>query len=686
MTGLNRILRTLAGVFVLLAIIAGSTYWYLQYQLERTPAHPQQLVEFYARPAALPEFAQASAEPCRDYSPQRRALFGALHIHTAASYDATAFGVTNSADDAYAFSRGKAVEYRLSADNPDDDVPIVKLDRALDFAAVTDHAGKLGEKRICFNPNSQGYNALVCKIYRGDVSLPLGEAMEPLIKLASQAIFGGNRSARVCGDGGGECREEAMNAWLENQQATERWQDNSADCQFSSFHGYEYTLAEEASNLHRNVIFASATVPPAVVSAHDMKKPEQLWQWLKDSCIDGAENCDVMSIPHNSNWSSGRMWFPYSYRDDLSLDQQKAMAALRSELEPLVEIMQVKGDSECRNGLSTVYGGADELCDFEKLRKPDVPFEDCEEEYGSGGMRLVGCLSRFSFARYALSAGLEEERKLGVNPFKMGIVAATDNHNATPTADSETNYMGANGPDRVARNRLRGEVEVPGGIAKGSPVRYSPGGVAGVWAEENSRASIFAAMKRRETFGTSGPRIEPRFFGSWNMPDNLCQSSDMIARAYDSAVPMGGELPAKPERASSPQFLVSAPQDPNGNQLQKLQIIKGWVDRDGRTQQRIYDVAGDANNGASVNIDACEPQGSGFSQLCSIWQDPDFDHTQSAVYYSRIVENPSCRWSTWQCNALPAEERPETCTNGEVPKTIQERAWTSPIWVMSAAN
>ncbi len=236
-----------------------------------------------------------------------------------------------------------------------------------------------------------------------------------------------------------------------------------------------------------------------MVSAHDMQEPEQLWRWLKLSCIEGGEACDVLTIPHNSNWSSGRMWYPYSYRDDLSLAQQQEYAQLRNELEPLVEIMQVKGDSECRNGLSTVVGGKDELCDFEKLRAPSEPVEDCGEEYGSGNMRLVGCLSRFSYARYALSTGLSEAKKLGVNPFKLGIVAATDNHNGTPTASMERSYMGANGTDREAVNRLKGAVEVPGGIARGSPVRYNPGGLAGVWAQENSRESLFAAMRRRET-------------------------------------------------------------------------------------------------------------------------------------------------------------------------------------------
>ena len=286
---------------------------------------------------------------------------------------------------------------------------------------------------------------------------------------------------------------------------------------------------------------------------------------------------------------------------------------------------------------------------------------------------------QFEYTREALKIGLALEKKLGVNPFQLGIIAATDNHNATPTASMESNYMGASGPDREAVNRLRGAVEVPGGIARGSPVRYNPGGLAGVWAEENSRESLFAAMRRRETFGTSGPRIEPRFFAAWDMPSGLCQSPDMVGQGYALGVPMGGELPDRPA-AASPVFLASAGQDPDGNLLQRIQIIKGWVDAAGMTHQAVYDIAGDPDNGAGVDIHSCEVSGSGYAQLCSVWRDPDFDAAQSAVYYSRVVENPSCRWSTYQCNALPAEERPQSCSDPDLAKIIQERAWTSPIW------
>lgn len=679
-TNIVRIAKILLSVIALLAILAAAGFFFLKQQMQRATSDPQAIAEFYRQPARLAEFAATDRQPCAIHDPEKKAWYGALHIHSNASFDATAFGVTNTASDAYAFSRGQELEYRLLSDPAEAKVPRIRLPRPLDFAAVTDHAGQLGERRICLDPRLPGHQALVCKVYRGDVVLPMGELVQPLVRLASQAIFGNQRSARVCGPDGTACREQAGLSWQDNQQATEQWYDRSEDCSFTTFHAYEYTLAEKGSNLHRNVIFASSWVPPLVVSAKDMPTPELLWQWLRDSCTQGAENCDVLTIPHNSNWSSGRMWFPYSYREELDRSQMQAFASLRAEMEPLVEIMQVKGDSECRNGLATVFGGVDELCNFEKLRAPSEVIEDCGESPGSGNMRLVGCLSRFSYARYALTAGLAERRTLGVNPFKLGIVAATDNHNGTPTAEMEQAYLGANGPDRDAGNRLRGTVEVPGGIAKGSPVRYNPGGVAGLWAEENSRPALFAAMKRRETFGTSGPRIEPRFFGGWTLPSDLCQSSDMVRQAYASGVPMGADLPPRPAHASAPVFMANARQDPEGHLLQRLQIIKGWIDKDGRTQQRVYDIAGDSANGASVNPDNCETSGTGFSRLCALWQDPDFNANIDAVYYSRVVENPSCRWSSYDCNALAPRERPASCSDPATPRTIQERAWTSPIW------
>ena len=280
---------------------------------------------------------------------------------------------------------------------------------------------------------------------------------------------------------------------------------------------------------------------------------------------------------------------------------------------------------------------------------------------GVGGMQLSSCISRLSYARYGLIEGLKERNRIGVNPFKFGIIAATDNHNGTGGAVAENDYQGANGKDITPADRLQGEVEIAQ-VAKSSLVRYNPGGIAGVWAEENSRDSIFAAMKRRETFGTSGPRITPRFFGGWDYPADMCERHDFAASGYRTGVPMGGDLPPAPlANASAPQFAVNAFRDPSsdGAPLQRIQIIKGWYDDSGRMHQNIYDVAGTANNGASVDVDSCTRHGEGHASLCTVWQDPDFDPERDAVYYARVIENPSCRWSTYQCNQLPPEDASE---------------------------
>jgi len=281
-----------------------------------------------------------------------------------------------------------------------------------------------------------------------------------------------------------------------------------------------------------------------------------------------------------------------------------------------------------------------------------------------------------------LIQGLEEQKKLGVNPFHYGLIAASDTHNATGGAVAERSYHGQIGQVASPELRMISNVGVLGKIASSSPVRYNPGGVAGLWAEENTRESLFAAMERREAFGTSGPRIVPRFFGGWNYAESMCEDSAFVETGYQGGVPMGGTLPIRPESQQAPVFSVSALRDPSptGALLQRIQIIKGWMDDQGMMQQEIYDVAGDMSQAATVDVDTCEPSGPGHASLCAVWSDPSFDPGQSAVYYARILENPSCRWSAYQCNSLPEEKRPESCSDATLPKVIQERAWTSPIW------
>jgi len=648
--------------------------------ISQIPVHASSPSDYFG-PAVPPTFPVAQQQPCTDSNPLRNAYFGATHIHTTLSGDANAFGVTSRPDDAYAFTRGAPITLP-PLDTQGKATRMQQLARPLDFAAVTDHAEYLGEVVRCTTPGNPGFGSKTCQVFRGEDLNGWPVDLAHVARLFALVLKGKAepRNESVCGKDGIGCLKAMAGPWLETQQAAEKWDDASSNCEFTTFVAYEYSLASDSNNLHRNVIFRNATVPPLPVSARDAAIPQELWRSLSENCLESDTDCDVLAIPHNSNWSAGHMFYS-EYPGADTTEEQARMAQLRQDLEPLVEIMQVKGDSECRNGLFEVLGGADELCDFEKLRAPSKPAVDCELGTGKGGMQLSSCISRLSFARYGLIEGLKEKQRLGVNPLKFGIIAATDNHNATGGAVAESRFEGAAGQDALPQDRLRGEIKV-GEVATSSSVRTSPGGIAGIWAEENSREALFKAMKRRETFGSSGPRIVPRFFGGWELPQDMCDQTEFAATGYKLGVPMGGDLPVAPKPGQAPIFAFNALRDASedGAPLQRIQVIKGWVDDEGRMHQDIYDVAGSADNGASVDLDTCERKGSGHAQLCSVWQDPDFDPKRDALYYSRVVENPSCRWSTYQCNQLAVAERPKSCSDTDVPKTIQERAWTSPIW------
>ena len=371
------------------------------------------------------------------------------------------------------------------------------------------------------------------------------------------------------------------------------------------------------------------------------------------------------------------------YESTLSI-KEKNNLRLRKKLEPLAEIMQVKGDSECRNNISSVLGERDEYCDFEKLRPINEEVLDCGDAMGRDGMLLRGCVSRLSYVRYALTEGLNQYNSLGFNAFEMGIIAATDSHLGAPAADTENGFIGAHGNDFNPKHRLIDQIKVPGNIATGSPIRYNPGGIAGIYAKQNNRESLFSAMRSRETFGTSGPYIEPRFFAGWNLPEDICRTNSFLKRSYAGGVPMGSIIKKIDGKTSSPVFVASAVRDPSEDStpLQKLQIIKGWIDEQGNAHQRIFDVAGGGMN-ATVDRTNCSQSGTGYNQLCTTWTDPDFSPDVSGVYYLRVLENPSCRWSQFDCLALDPKTRPKTCSDPSIPSIIQERAWTSPIWYYS---
>lgn len=618
--------------------------------------------------AAAPNLKADPGMPCTDSSPFRNAYFGDLHVHTAYSWDGSGRGMDTTPDQAYRFARGEAIGLPpYSSDGKGRRT--AQLERPLDFAAVTDHAEAIGEVNLCITPGSSQFDSEACRAFRGEDNYGLlPKVMSPMA-----AIMGSTRSEEMCGSDGAACREATLASWQIMQAAAEQWQDRSGDCNFTTFHGYEYTWAPWANRVHRNVIFRNEVVPELPVSSVDETSPEGLWQRLKALCTDTDGDCDVLTIPHNPNHSSGRM-FPLSDPAQ-TLKERRARARLAADMEPLVEMMQIKGESECRNGLWGVTGAPDEFCDIEKW----VPLEgqkDCEAGTGLGKSLGRGCVSRNDYARYAIAAGLLEEKDLDVNPYQLGFIGSSDTHNGTPGDVEEWDWQGSIGlSDATPGKRLT------------PPIQRNPGGLVGVWAEENSRDSLFDALRRREVFATSGTRMTMRFFAGWEdfssgdgNPNSWCARRDALQAAYESGVSMGAELHGG--SGNSPFFAISALSDPGteehpGGLLQRLQVIKVQALEDGSFHQKVFDVAGGDNN-ASVDLNTCTPQGAGATQLCTVWQDPEFNHEQSAAYYTRVIENPSCRWTTWTCMNMSEADRPAICE--ELKPTTQERAWSSPIW------
>ncbi len=606
-------------------------------------------------------------EACTDRDPLRKPLFGELHSHTSLSFDAWTYDVRTKPADAYRFARGEAIDLPpLDADGKP--TFSVRLARPLDFAAVTDHAEYLGETSLCTTPGSPAYDTVTCVNYRPPQASVLG------LGVGSDPPF----RADFCGPDGSACADAAAPVWRLIQDAAEGAYDRTSACRFTTFVAYEYSLSPNATNLHRNVIFRNAKALPSPVTVYDAPRPELLWKRLRAECADAKSGCDVISIPHNSNQSNGRMFF-VEYPGASAEDEERAQAKRRSEIEPLLEIFQHKGDSECTRGLASVAGPPDELCDFEKIQA--APLTDCGPTgFGNGGVAGFGCTSWRDFARGIVQAGLGEERRIGANPFKLGFIASTDTHNGTPGNTEERGFPGHLGmSDRLPQDQIAGQALAV------RPLIANPGGLVAVWAEENSRDAIFDALKRREVFGTSGPRIVARAFSGWDLPADLCARSDMVAQGYARGAPMGADLPPRPSGASAPKIIVSAMRDPGtadlpSAPLERIQIIKLWIDASGTPREHVFDIAGEQVQ-APVDPSTCELTGEGADTLCAVWSDPAFDPSLHASYYARVLEVPTCRWSTHVCNSLTSEERAALgCDALAVPSTIQERAWTSPMW------
>ena len=610
-------------------------------------------------------------EACKDFDPLRRPFFGDTHVHTAYSFDANSQDTRNTPDDAYRFARGEEVGIQPYGSDGKA-LRTARLRRPLDFTALTDHAEMFGEIRICTDEQIEGYGSDFCWIYRLAPPMMFGP-------MATRMIIQRDRF-NFCGENDIQCLEQAALVWRDIQVAAEEAYDRTAECSFTSFVAYEWTGSIGAGvNLHRNVIFRNEHVPVYAPSWVETPSAYDLWTDLQRRCVEGVPGCDVLTIPHNSNLSGpGIMFESAKLRkvDDAGMPVTAEEAALRRRWEPLVEIMQHKGDSECLLGGDTT----DEACGFEKL--PYNSFAGVGRIAAGNTLNTQGTSlepDRRATVREALKKGLVLEEELGENPLKYGIVASTDTHLGTPGLTMEDDAKGHGGAGDRNRAGIPDNIE------------FNPGGLAVLWAEENTRDALFSAMQRREAYGTSGTRPVVRFFGGWDYPESMCGSGDFASVGYQGGVPMGGDLPPRPDGAKAPLFAVSALKDPGssghpGTPLERIQIIKGWVKK-GKAHEKVFEVAG-GDNGASVDTDTCETQGRDSASLCAVWQDPDFDPDERAFYYVRVLENPTCRWSQQLCVEAEVEcsddsvMNPgyEACCLESIPKTVQERAWTSPIW------
>jgi hypothetical protein len=603
---------------------------------------------------------------------ERSAFFGDLHVHTTYSFDAYAFGTLATPYDAYRYARGEAILHPAGF--------AMQLRQPLDFYAVTDHAMFLGVAAAAGDTSTE-FSKL--ELARPINDLNAADNRDSLSLPGRVRAFSTFLPDMVAGIRSGEIERESVlditrSAWRDTVAAAELFNEPG---HFTTFVAYEYTSSsDDRGNLHRNVIFKGGNEVPAVpFSRFHSQNPEGLWAWMDELREQGIES---LAIPHNSNGSNGQMFKLVDWAGD-PIDDAYAERRIRNE--PLIEITQVKGTSETHPALST----RDEWADFEIM-----PYRVAT---------MLPSEPAGSYARDALLRGLSLQSQDVANPYAFGFIGSSDTHTGA-TSDDESNYFAKIGlldatPElrgsvplpfllstalRVVAPELRTEVEGEPYAQTASPT-YGASGLAGVWAEANTREAIYEAFRRKETFATSGPRIRLRFFGGYDLEDDLLDAPDAVARAYAAGVTMGSDLPAA---GRTPRFLLWALADPQGGPLQRLQIIKGWVDAAGETDERVYDVAcsGGApvdpgthrcpDNGARVSLDDCSTSSeTKATQLRALWEDPDFDPGHRAFYYARVLENPTCRWSTWDALRAGVPPRPD------LPTTIQERAWTSPIWL-----
>jgi hypothetical protein len=570
-------------------------------------------------------------------NPLKNAYFGETHVHSSYSLDGYIGGARLTPMDAYSFARGHSVVVNGQVHN---------IGRPLDFAAVSDHAEFLAEMYSTQVPGAPGADRPELAELRGLTTMDAQEAW--FLKY----VVENNRSESPQHPPFFTGPEALKGGWkVEVDAAAANYEPGV----FSSIVGFEWTSAPKGGNMHRNVLFRDLHVPDAPLSAIDTQDEEKLWDWMQAQEDAGMK---LFAIPHNPNASKTFMFEP---TDNSGNPINAAYATKRSHFERLIEMMQIKGNSEVTQSLWP----ADEFSDFENA--PSIA------NYSKREIKLQ------NYVRWAIIKGLEYQAKLGVNPYLLGFTGGTDSHNGLPSDVAEDNYIGSHGAadDTVTKRR---ETDIAGWImGKDS----NPGGLAGVWAPKNTRGEIWDAMYNREAFATSGTRIKPRFFGGAGLSAAPTDAVALVTEGYAKGVPMGGKLTGL---TTAPTFTVQAMKDPVGANLDRIQIIKGWVDDQGNPQDKVYDVVWSAGRvpradgkipavGNTVDLATARYTNSiGATELLGSWTDPAFDPAKPVLYYMRVIEIPTPRWTTFDAvrNGLPLLS--------DVPATVQERAWTSPIW------
>jgi hypothetical protein len=576
------------------------------------------------------------------HNPLKEAYFGEQHLHTAYSLDAYIGGARLMPSDAYSFAKGEPVEVGGVK---------VQLAKPLDWAAVTDHAEYIGEMYSTMVDGALGHDQDLVKQLRGLTT------MEEREKWFLEYVVKSNRSTTPQHPPFYAGPETAVDAWKAILAATE---ENYEPGKFTTIPAFEWSCAWKGANLHRNVFFRDMNVPDRPMSYIDLNHEEDLWRWMASLEKAGMH---VIAIPHNSNASKGMM---FADKDNSGNPISLEYAEMRSRFEPLIEMMQIKGNSEVHRW----FWAADEFSNFENA--------DSIGDYSDRDYKKYG---KTNWVRYGVTKGLAYESSLGVNPYHYGFVGGTDNHDGLMGNVAEDNFaVGSHGAaDNTVEKRRTGEV---GGWIKGKDL--NPGALTGVWAPENTREAIWDALKARETFATSGPRIKVRFFGQLGKVETPTNATRLVERGYALGVPMGGTL--KGPGGEAPSFTVWAVKEPDGANIDRIQVVKGWVDAKGESHDQVFDVVWSGNRsrdekgkfppvGNTVDLaKATYTNTIGSTELMGTWTDKNFDPKQPALYYVRVLLIPTPRWSTYDAvrSGLPllADEA----------STVQERAWSSPIW------